>query len=379
MMGLHILLKLSLRKNYEESTPPYLFQTLCQKFSDWHFYHSCDFIHRNDGLSFDRKGQLARCLRQLCHDHFRRRNSNKSHNSRWKILCRHLFPDRRRLLPPRHRCDFLPYFPLDGQNDQSGRSRAFQVNPIGYFHSSAKSFYDLPRQPGLLENAGTIELLKGHNFEQALEGLEGFDLIWVVFLFHKSKDWKAKVLPPRGGKKQGVFATRSPHRPNFIGFSPVKLEAINGLSLSISNHDLLDGTPILDLKPYLNYSDSLHSTRQGWLDELPLQEKILVEWSPKVQEQLEYLELNWNCHLKEGIKQRLSQSHLPYPNNRIKLIAEDEYELAYKTWRIIYSCKEGIVHVQSLKSGYDQATLSGQKESKWKDVPVHVGFVKRYT
>lgn len=255
----------------------------------------------------------------------------------------------------------------------------FTVDPIGYFHTSFISPYELPRQPATLaQNEGIIQLKEGYQFEQALEGLEGFDRIWVLFRFHRHNHWKPKVLPPRGGKKQGVFATRSPHRPNFIGLSCVELKAIKGLKLFIVNHDLIDGTPILDLKPYLNYADSFLSKRQGWLDELPPEPVVTFQWSPFAQAQVEYLALNWNCYLQAAIEHRLSQSPLPYANNRIKSLGGGWYQLAYRTWRIYYEWNEGLIKIGYLKSGYDPATLAGEKLSKWDDVPIHQAFIEYF-
>src|ERR1700760_4597145 len=97
-----------------------------------------------------------------------------------------------------------------------------QFDPIGYFLSEQKEKYEVPRQPGMISNEGIIRLNPHHDFEQALEGLDGFDRIWILFHFHQNTTWKPKVLPPRGEKKQGIFATRSPHRPNFIGLSCVE-------------------------------------------------------------------------------------------------------------------------------------------------------------
>lgn len=255
----------------------------------------------------------------------------------------------------------------------------FTVEPIGYFHTLAKATYDVPRQSSLQTgNEGVIQLKSGCQLEQALEGLEGFDRIWVLFRFHRHHHWKAKVLPPRGGKKQGVFATRSPHRPNFIGLSCVQLQAIKGLKLFIINHDLIDGTPILDLKPYLNYADSFVSERQGWLDELPPDPLLTLEWSPLAIAQLDYLAHTWHCHLQQAIEHRLLQSPFPYANNRVKHIHENEYELAYRTWRIAYQLKENVILITHLKSGYDSATLRGEKLSKWDDVHIHQAFVHQF-
>lgn len=254
----------------------------------------------------------------------------------------------------------------------------FHVDPIGYFHSSSDSLYDVPRQsflePG---NYGVIKLKTNCQFEQALEGLSGFDLIWVLFYFHRHSNWKPKVLPPRGGEKQGVFATRSPHRPNFIGLSCVALKKIEGLELYITDHDLIDGTPILDIKPYLNYVDSRVSSSQGWVGELPREVDISIEWTPMALKQIDYLIETWpSClNLKQGIEHRIKQSPLPYRNNRVREIGANQFELAYKTWRAIYRLDNGVATIENLISGYDEATLKGEKKSKWDDVPIHQAFV----
>jgi tRNA-Thr(GGU) m(6)t(6)A37 methyltransferase TsaA len=255
----------------------------------------------------------------------------------------------------------------------------FTVDPIGYFHTSCTAHYDVPRQ-GVLSpgNEGVIELKEGCQFEQALEGLDGFDRLWVIYRFHHNTKWKPKVLPPRGGKKQGVFATRSPHRPNFIGLSCVELVSIKGLKLFVVNHDLIDGTPILDVKPYLNYADAVLSRRQGWIENLPPDKPLTLRWSPLAQEQIDYLESLCRSSLRRGIEHRLAQSPLPYPNNRVKQIQEGSYELAYQTWRIYYAIDEDCLHIDSLASGYDEETLAGKKKSKWEDVPLHQAFVQRF-
>lgn len=255
----------------------------------------------------------------------------------------------------------------------------FTVDPIGYFHTSCTAQYDVPRQASLSSgNEGVIELKRGCQFEQALEGLEGFDRLWVIYRFHRNTNWKPKVLPPRGGKKQGVFATRSPHRPNFIGLSCVELASIKGLKLFVVNHDLIDGTPILDLKPYLNYADSLTSLRQGWVDTLTPEKQLVLLWSNIAQEQMDFLNSRCGYSLQKAIEHRLIQSRLPYPNNRVKQIHEGFYELAYKTWRVYYKIEEERLHIEYIATGYDEETLAGKRESSWEDVPLHQAFLQRF-
>jgi tRNA (Thr-GGU) A37 N-methylase len=89
-----------------------------------------------------------------------------------------------------------------------------------------------------------------------------------IFAFHRSEGWTARVRPPRGGGKRGVLATRSPHRPNAIGLSAVALTGVDAHSLRVRGMDLLDGTPILDIKPYVPYADAFPDARAGWIDDI---------------------------------------------------------------------------------------------------------------
>src|SRR4051812_21802917 len=118
---------------------------------------------------------------------------------------------------------------------------AITFKPIGVFKSTYREKYQLPKQSGMhLGETGIIKLNPQLHFEIALQDLIGFERIWVIFYFHRAAHWKPKVMPPRGGIKRGVFATRSPHRPNPIGMSNVRLIAIDGLDVTVDDHDLLD-------------------------------------------------------------------------------------------------------------------------------------------
>jgi tRNA-Thr(GGU) m(6)t(6)A37 methyltransferase TsaA len=128
-------------------------------------------------------------------------------------------------------------------------SRPLTLEPIGYVRTALQFKDEAPRQPRASGGApGRIELLSGRNYEHALLDLSGWDHIWVLFWFHHNAGWRPKVLPPRSTSgRKGVFATRSPHRPNPIGLSAVRLERIEGLTLHVQDIDMLDGTPVLDL------------------------------------------------------------------------------------------------------------------------------------
>lgn len=251
--------------------------------------------------------------------------------------------------------------------------------PIGYFRGSHSEKYMAPRQAevGPSEETGVLVLNPGFNFEQALEDLAGFERIWILYWFHRNESWKTKVTTPREGPKRGVFATRSPHRPNPIGLSCVQLLSIKGREIYIGKNDLLDGTPILDIKPYLSYADAFSNCRQGWVEEAP-KNPYQVQWMPLAEEQLLFLEQNLNINLKDTVILRLQDNPFPFKNHRIKKINDNSYELALKTWRFHYSVNDHTVIVNFISSGYDQETLEGKKISSWDDVPLHQKFLARF-
>ena len=145
---------------------------------------------------------------------------------------------------------------------------------IGYIHTDFPTKFGIPRQSGLVEELkATITFEPEYRNPEAFRGLEEFSHIWLLWKFSKSekKNWSATVKPPRlGGKKRmGVFATRSPYRPNDIGLSSVKLEKIEfnekmGPVLTVAGADLMDGTPIYDIKPYIAYADSHPEASEGF-------------------------------------------------------------------------------------------------------------------
>lgn len=166
------------------------------------------------------------------------------------------------------------------------------IKPIGYLESCYRDKFGTPRQPGLSPQAWSrLKIRADLQPEQALQGLEKFSHLWLVFVFHQNKvsRYHAKVHPPRlGGESMGVFATRSPHRPNPIGLSLVELVRIEGDSLILAGADLVDGTPILDIKPYIPEIEAKPEARTGWLNKaekkqitvefLPEAETVLVNW-----------------------------------------------------------------------------------------------------
>lgn len=161
----------------------------------------------------------------------------------------------------------------------------YTFDVIGIVHSPFKEKFAIPRQPGLTNTLAIIELLPPYAVPDAVKGLEAFSHIWISFVFHAvtDREWKPLVRPPRlgGNEKLGVFATRSTHRPNPVGLSVVTLEKIDisdGVKLYVRGVDLLDGTPVLDIKPYLPYVDSVVDARSGFAPDKP--QRLPVRWQP---------------------------------------------------------------------------------------------------
>lgn len=150
------------------------------------------------------------------------------------------------------------------------------LRPIGVVRSPYFERHGTPRQAvvtagtlGGQAQAGRLELFEDVVPAKALLGLDEFERVWVVAWLHLNKHWNPTVVPPRGPKRRwGVLATRAPHRPNPIGLSSLRVTAVEGHVVHVEGLDLLDGTPILDLKPYVPYADAFPEAGAGWLDRL---------------------------------------------------------------------------------------------------------------
>lgn len=149
-----------------------------------------------------------------------------------------------------------------------------EIHPIAVFRSPFKSKFGVPRQSGLVEDLqGRIVLLDAYADSESLRGLDDFDYLWLLWGFsanrHQSATFQPTVRPPRlgGNERMGVFATRSPYRPNGLGLSSVRILAVEGTEIIVAGADLMDGTPIYDIKPYLPYADAHPQARGGFTDQ----------------------------------------------------------------------------------------------------------------
>jgi tRNA-Thr(GGU) m(6)t(6)A37 methyltransferase TsaA len=233
-----------------------------------------------------------------------------------------------------------------------------------------------PRQPAAAEGAkGTIELFPGRDFEHALEDLDGWDFIWVVFWFHLNTGWRPKVLPPRSSQRRGVFSTRSPHRPNPLGLSVLKLERVEGLILHVANLDLVDGTPVLDIKPYVPYADALPEAKTGWLERDP-QPGFEVSWSPRAEEQAAWL-LEHGIDVKTSATSTLAIGPQPHPYRRIKKDGL-AFRLAVKEWRVRFGVEGRQVMVDEIITGYRKSQLEERQTDEAPSMHVHRAFALKY-
>ncbi len=177
------------------------------------------------------------------------------------------------------------------------------IEPVGIIHSCFKEKFGIPRQAGLVKSAtATLELFPPYNVEEALRGIKEFSHLWIVFAFHESvcEKFQPTVRPPRlgGNTRVGVFATRSPFRPNPIGLSVVELKGVSGTTLELATGDFLDGTPVLDIKPYIPYADSIHEATGGFAPDAP-EAANTVELSPNAKIVFQTLEKDQQQLIKD--------------------------------------------------------------------------------
>ncbi|WP_300672458.1 tRNA (N6-threonylcarbamoyladenosine(37)-N6)-methyltransferase TrmO [Desulfoluna sp.] len=193
------------------------------------------------------------------------------------------------------------------------------LTPIGTVHSCFTEKFGVPRQPGIVTEAtGTIELLAPYNRSEAVRDLDGFSHLWIIFLFNRSArgEWKPMVRPPRlgGNKKVGVFASRSNFRPNPIGLSVVRLLSVSDekgkILIHVKGLDILDGTPVLDIKPYIPYVDAIDDATGGFAPEKP-EPRLSVTFAPEAELALQGLSETAYPNLRDLIAGVVEQDPRP--------------------------------------------------------------------
>ncbi|AJI96087.1 tRNA-Thr(GGU) m(6)t(6)A37 methyltransferase TsaA [Yersinia ruckeri] len=220
----------------------------------------------------------------------------------------------------------------------------FTFEQIGVIRSPYKEKFAVPRQPGLIEDGGgELQLLAPYNQPEAVRGLTDFSHLWIMFVFHQTMDggWRPTVRPPRlgGNARMGVFATRSTFRPNPIGMSLIELKGVrtkgSDVILELGSLDLVDGTPVIDIKPYLPFAESQPQARAGFAQSAP-DADMPVSFSAYAQQQLIEHQTRYP-NLQRFIQQVLAQD--PRPAYRKNDEASREYAVLLLEfnvrWRVI--------------------------------------------
>lgn len=232
--------------------------------------------------------------------------------------------------------------------------KEFSLQSIGVVESCYKEKFGIPRQPGLVTSArGVLRLFPPYCQPEVVRGLEGFSHIWLVFLFHQAMQtpWKPTVRPPRlgGNERLGVFATRSMFRPNPVGLSVVRLDEIrcqtNSIELWLSGLDLVDGTPVVDIKPYIAYADAITDGDSGFATAPPL-EQYPVRFSAVARGQCDQKSAQWQIDILRLITQVLEQD--PRPAYRSGRVDDRHYGLALYDFDVRWRIDEQGVEVLEL-------------------------------
>jgi len=266
----------------------------------------------------------------------------------------------------------------------SSAEHELTVQPIGYVRTAKRYKFDAPNQPDATsEEVNRIELLPGKQFELALQDLEGFDRIWVVSWFDRNKTWRPRVLPPRGpAVRRGVFATRAPHRPNPIGLTAVALVKVDGLTLEVGPLDLVDGTPVLDIKPYIRTVDSFPESRMGWVEDVQAAEdagpKYEIQLEARAREQLEWLIDNFGIDFTDRAFKILRRDPTPHRTRRVLQLAENRYRIACGAWRIYYRIDDSNVVIEEVAKGYSDESLHMVGHEKILDREAQIAFNDRF-
>lgn len=234
---------------------------------------------------------------------------------------------------------------------------SFTIKPIGYVFSPYKQKFGLARQSGLIPNAVIEIRLQPLFTPDCVRGLQSFDYVWVHFIFHAAVDegWLPLIRPPKlgGRKKMGVFATRSPHRPNHLGLSLLKLEDIRidaqqQITLILSGADLLDQTPVIDIKPYLAYVEAKPHAECGFAHARPL---LPVCWQPRALQALQKWQISPDFKLL--VEESLAQDPRPahqHNKDKIFVMQLDDYDVLFE----VKDEEAWVVNVR--KRGFDVLT-----------------------
>lgn len=258
------------------------------------------------------------------------------------------------------------------------------LKPIGFIATAQSLKFHAPHQPVEAADArNVLELLPDCGFEKALQDLAGFERVWLIWWFHRNPNWRPLVLPPRGpARRRGVFSTRSPHRPNPLGLTPVRLLGVEDRRLILGPCDLVDGTPVLDIKPYVPSYDAFPDAEAGWIDALDAKLNqppiFVVSFSAHAQEQAGWLREQWRIDFIERLTELLSRDPTPHRTRRIKRRAAELMEIGCGAWRAVFQVNESQVNVLALEPAYPLRFLLRDGYEHVPDREAQLAFLARW-
>ncbi len=258
------------------------------------------------------------------------------------------------------------------------------LSPIGFLRTAKQVKFQALHQPSeVAAERNYLELLPGCDYETALRDLAGFSRVWLLSWFHRNQTWRPLVLPPRGpAKRRGVFATRSPHRPNPLGLTPVQLIAVEGRTLILGACDLVDGTPIFDLKPYIPAYDAFPDARAGWTDEVAAAQEIppsfSVSLAPLAETQAEWLRANWQLDFRPRLFELLARDPTPHRTRRIRNNGDGQFNIGCGAWRAVFNVSKKLVTIVALETGYPPSILKDLTLDDLPDREAQLAFLERW-
>jgi tRNA (adenine37-N6)-methyltransferase len=220
-----------------------------------------------------------------------------------------------------------------------------EATPIGHILTPFPTKFGIPRQPHQVKKAkGEIILFDSFKRDGVFKEIESFNYLWLLFHFNQAKTWNPTVRPPRlgGNKRVGVFASRSPFRPNPIGLSVVKLIEVRAHSLLIEGIDVVNKTPLFDIKPYIPKWDIIEEAVNGWPETFPTKSDLLVRFSVEAQEELKNWPDYWGQLINDSLKGDPRPAYHEDP--------ERVYEQALGPFLLYWKVADNIVQVLKIKT-----------------------------
>ena len=258
------------------------------------------------------------------------------------------------------------------------------IRPIGFLRSGKGVRFKTLHQPDeAASETNVLELTPAPGIREALRDLEGMERVWLLWWFHRAESWRPLVLPPRGpSQRRGVFSTRSPHRPNPIGMTPARLLGIEGLRMLLGPCDLLEGTPVLDIKPYVPAYDAFPESAAGWIDTVEALHAeppaYAVSWSPLAREQGQWLKSEWSVDFQQRLVEILGRDPRPHRTRRIRRLPGGDFEIGCGSWRAEFRVQGLQIEIRAVKPSFPVRFLLESWREGIPDREAQLAFLQRW-